>query len=40
VIGHRAGLATEVVSGLNAGDRVVAHPDESIADGTRIKPRT
>jgi HlyD family secretion protein len=38
-IGHRAGLATEVVSGLKAGDRVVAHPDETVEDGKRVKPR-
>ena len=38
-IGQRAGLASQVVSGLKAGDRVVAHPDETIADGVRVKPR-
>jgi HlyD family secretion protein len=38
-IGQRAGLATEVLSGLAAGDRVVAHPDEKIQDGVRVKPR-
>ena len=38
-IGQRAGLVTEVVSGLAAGDRVVAHPDETIRDGGRVKPR-
>ena len=38
-IGQRAGLATEVLSGLAAGDRVVAHPDEMIRDGVRVKPR-
>ncbi len=38
-IGQRAGLATEVVSGLAAGDQVVAHPDETIRDGGRVKPR-
>lgn len=39
VIGQRAGLATQVLSGLKAGDRVVAHPDETIRDGVRVKPR-
>jgi HlyD family secretion protein len=39
VIGQRAGLSTEVLSGLAAGDRVVAHPDETIRDGVRVKPR-
>jgi len=38
-IGQRAGLATQVLSGLKAGDRVVAHPDETIEDGVRVKPR-
>jgi len=37
-IGQRAGLATQVASGLKAGDRVVAHPDETIRDGVRVKP--
>jgi len=38
-IGQRAGLATQVLSGLKAGERVVAHPDETIEDGARVKPR-
>ena len=38
-IGQRAGLATQVLSGLKAGDRVVAHPDETIREGVRVKPR-
>jgi HlyD family secretion protein len=38
-LGQRAGLATQVLSGLRAGDRVVAHPDETIRDGVRVKPR-
>jgi len=38
-IGQRAGLATQVLSGLKADDRVVAHPDETIRDGVRVKPR-
>jgi HlyD family secretion protein len=38
-IGQRAGLATQVLSGLKAGDAVVAHPDETIKDGVRIKLR-
>lgn len=37
--GHRAGLATQVLSGLDAGVRVVSHPDDKIGDGTRVKPR-
>ena len=38
-IGQRAGRATEVKSGLNEGDRVLAHPDEKIGDGARVKAR-
>ena len=38
-VGQRAGLATQVLSGLKAGDAVVAHPDEMIRDGVRVKPR-
>jgi len=38
-IGQRAGLSTQVLSGLKTGDRVVAHPDETIHEGVRVKPR-
>lgn len=38
-IGQRAGLATEVLSGLAAGEKLVAHPDELIRDGVRVKVR-
>lgn len=38
-VGQRAGLATEVLAGVAAGDRIVAHPDETIEDGVRVKPR-
>jgi HlyD family secretion protein len=37
--GQRAGLATQVLSGVAAGTRLVSHPDEAISDGTRVKPR-
>lgn len=37
--GQRAGLATQVLSGIAAGARVVSHPDDKIRDGTRVKPR-
>jgi len=37
--GQRAGLATEVKSGLREGDRVVAHPDEKLSDGVRVRLR-
>lgn len=38
-IGHRSGLAAEVLSGLREGEKVVAYPDDSIADGTSIRQR-
>lgn len=38
-VGQRAGLATEVKSGLKEGDRVVAYPDEKLSDGVRVKLR-
>lgn len=37
--GQRAGLATQLVSGLAAGARVVSHPDDTLGDGARVKPR-
>lgn len=37
--GQRAGLATQVLSGLAPGTRVISHPDDKISDGTRVKPR-
>ena len=32
-VGHRNGLAAEILSGLKEGDTVVAHPDETVEDG-------
>lgn len=37
-IGARAALATQVTNGLRAGQRVVAHPNDKIADGVRLEP--
>lgn len=39
-IGQRAGLTAQVLSGLKAGERVIAHPDDRIRDGVRVRPRT
>jgi HlyD family secretion protein len=36
-IGHRNGLAAEVLSGLTEGERVIAHPDRSVEDGVRVR---
>lgn len=38
-LGQRAGLTVEVTAGLAPGDAIVSHPDDKVADGTRIKPR-
>lgn len=35
-IGRRSGLHAQVVSGLQAGERVVAHPGDQLGDGVRI----
>jgi HlyD family secretion protein len=37
--GKNNGLQTQILSGLKRGERVVAHPDDSIEDGTRIHAR-
>lgn len=38
-IDHRNNRVAEVLSGLRAGDRVVAHPSDRIADGVRVAQR-
>jgi HlyD family secretion protein len=38
-LGHRAGLAAQVLGGLTEGDRVIVHPDSAINHGTRVDPR-
>ena len=38
-IGHRNNRMAEVLSGLAAGDRVVLHPSDRIADGSRLAQR-
>jgi hypothetical protein len=38
-IGHRSGLAAEIVSPLKEGDLVVLHPNDPLADGARISLR-
>ncbi|MCU0834188.1 MAG: efflux RND transporter periplasmic adaptor subunit [Chromatiaceae bacterium] len=39
VTGQRAGLVAQVVEGLAAGETVITHPDDRIADGVRVSPR-
>jgi HlyD family secretion protein len=38
-IGRRNGLEAEVLSGLDAGERVVVHPSDSLHDGSRLSFR-
>jgi HlyD family secretion protein len=38
-IGQRNGATAEVRSGLRAGEQVVVHPPDSVADGMRVSPR-
>ena len=38
--GQRNGLVAQIVSGVSEGERVVAHPDASIEDGTSVKEST
>ncbi len=37
VPGHGSGLLTEITEGLAAGERVVVHPGDAVADGVRIR---
>ncbi len=39
-VGHRTGLAAEILSGLTEGEVVVSHPDNSIEDGVRARSRS
>ena len=36
-VGQRNGLTAEIISGIKANDKVIAHPGDSIRDGTRIR---
>lgn len=38
-VGHRNGLSAEILSGLKEGEMVVAHPDDEVKDGARVKIR-
>lgn len=37
-VGRRSGLVTQVVGGLEQGERVIIHPGERVADGVRVRP--
>ena len=38
-VGHRTGLAAEILWGLAEGESVISQPDNSIEDGTRVRQR-
>jgi HlyD family secretion protein len=38
-VGHRTGLVAEILSGLGEGEEVIVYPDDSIQEGTRLRPR-
>ena len=37
--GQRNGLTAEVISGLTEKEKVIAHPDDSVSEGTRVHAR-
>lgn len=39
-VGHRSGLAAEILGGLKEGDVVVSHPDETVEDGKAVAAKT
>jgi HlyD family secretion protein len=38
-VGHRNPYEAEITAGLSAGDTVISHPTDKLADGTRAAPR-
>ena len=38
-VGQRNGLVAEIVKGLTEGEPVIAHPDDRLADGSRVRLR-
>ncbi|GAB4490147.1 MAG: hypothetical protein OHK006_22640 [Thermodesulfovibrionales bacterium] len=38
-VGRRNALIAEVVSGLAENERVINHPEDTVRDGVRIRPR-
>lgn len=39
-VGRSNGLQTEVLAGLNEGERVIVYPGDQVRDGVRVKPIT
>jgi HlyD family secretion protein len=38
-VGQRNGFTAEILSGIHENEKVIAHPDEAVADGSRIQSR-
>jgi HlyD family secretion protein len=38
-IGHNSGVYAEVVDGVSAGDKVIVHPPDLVAEGVKIRAR-
>ena len=38
ILGRDVGSGTEVIGGVNAGDIVVLSPDDSVTEGTKVRP--
>jgi len=38
-VGQRNGLNAQIVSGVDAGDKVIVHPDDQVKDGVRVAVR-
>jgi HlyD family secretion protein len=38
-VSQRNGLTAEILAGLKENEKVVAYPEDSISDGTKIKAR-
>jgi HlyD family secretion protein len=39
-LGQRSGLAAQILAGLNPGDTVILHPDETVEDGKLVTAST
>ena len=38
-LGRRSGFEAEILAGLSAGDRVIVHPSDQVADGVAVYAR-
>lgn len=38
-VGHRGGLAAQILSGVQQGETVITHPADNIVDGSRVRAR-